>query len=143
MVVVGVAAAVFFQDGVGLVVGTGVSCFGAGAGSDTSTVTFFFQEGVVVVEVFGSVGLGAAGAGVSDILPRLGSFFVSVGFFQLGVAFQEGAVSTGAFSSSFGAAAGFFHEGVVVELEDFFHEGVDSSMGEGVVVVDVLFVLEL
>lgn len=143
MVVVGVAAAVFFQDGVGLVVGTGVSCFGAGAGSDTSTVTFFFQEGVVVVVVFGSAGLGAAGAGVSDILPRLGSFFVSVGFFQLGVAFQEGAVSTGAFSSSFGAAVGFFHEGVVVELEDFFHEGVDSSMGEGVVVVDVLFVLEL
>jgi hypothetical protein len=131
---------------VGLVVGTGVSCFGAGGGSDTSTVTFFFQDGVVAL---GSAGLGAAGTGDSDILPRLGSFFVSVGFFQLGVDFHEGVVSgagaaaaTGGFSSSFGAATGFFHDGV--ELEDVFHEGVaGSSLDDGEDVVDVLFVLEL
>lgn len=96
----------------------------------------------------GSAGLGAAGAGASDILPRLGSFFVSAGFFQLGVDFHEGVVSgtgaaaAGGFSSSFGAATGFFQDGV--ELDDVFQEDVASSLDDSDdVVVDVLFVLEL
>ena len=83
----------------------------------------------------GSAGLGAAGAGASDILPRLGSFFVSAGFFQLGVDFHEGVVSgtgaaaaAGGFSSSFGAATGFFQD--VVELDDVFQEDVASSLDD-------------
>ena len=95
----------------------------------------------------GRGGVGAAGAGASDILPRLGSFFVSAGFFQLGVDFHEGVVSgtgaaAGGFSSSFGAATGFFQDGV--ELDDVFQEDVASSLDDSDDVgVDVLFVLEL